>query len=240
VRFWTLWRKSAYMVSLANQKRGGLVDELFEAIRGGQRERVRSLVLASPEVLRQTHDGATPVLFAAYVGQKEALEELLALAPGLSPFEAAAVGSLPALEMALRAEPAVVGKVSDDGWTLLHLAAFFGRFDCVHAVLAHGGDPKATSANALGNRPLHAAAAGNHTEVCALLLAHGAEPDARQRGGYTALHAAAQHGNEALVDALLSAGAAPGLTDGQGKDAASYAEAGGHAALASRLRSLES
>lgn len=212
--------------------------ELFEAIKGGHRERIRELVRRSPEALLERHHGATPVLFASYVGQQGALEELLALAPGLSPYEAAAVGSLPALEAALRQKPAAVGELSEDGWTVLHLAAFFGRRACVEFALKHGGDPKATSANALRNRPLHAAAAGNHTDVCAVLLAHGSEPDARQHGGYTALHAAAQHGNEVVVDALLAYGAAPGLIDDQGKDAAQYAEDSGHAALAAKLRSL--
>jgi uncharacterized protein len=214
------------------------MEELFEAIKSGDRERIRRLVKRSPEVLLERHHGATPVLFASYVGQEGALEELLALAPVLSPHEAAAVGSLPALEAALGHKPGAVGEMSEDGWTVLHLAAFFGRRACVECVLKQGGDPNATSASALRNRPLHAAAAGNHTDVCVVLLAHGSEPDARQHGGYTALHSAAQHGNEVLVEALLAHGALPGLTDEQGKDAAQYAEDGGHAALAARLRSL--
>ncbi len=214
------------------------MEELFEAIKSGHRERIRELVQRSPEVLLERHQGATPVLFASYVGQAGALEELLALGPVLSAYEAAAVGSLPALEAALLQRPAAVAELSEDGWTVLHLAAFFGRGACVEYVLKHGGDLNATSANALRNRPLHAAAAGNHTDVCVVLLAHGSEPDARQHGGYTALHSAARHGNEVLVEALLAHGAAPGLTDEQGKDAARYAEDGGHAALVARLRSL--
>jgi uncharacterized protein len=217
---------------------GGDVEELFEAIKTGHRERVRGLVQSSPEALRERHGGATPVLFAAYVGQQGVLEELLALAPVLSPFEAAAVGSLPALVAAMRDNPASVGQYSEDGWTVLHLAAFFRQRACVEFILKHGGDPTATSRNALRNRPLHAAAARNHTDVCAVLLAHGSEPDARQHGGYTALHSAAQHGNEALADVLLASGAAPGLVDDQGKDAAQHAEDKGHAALAARLRTL--
>jgi ankyrin repeat protein len=210
--------------------------ELFEAIKGGHRERIRKLVQTSPEALLERHHGATPVLFAKYVDQQGAVEELLSLAPVLSPFEAAAVGSLPALEAAIRAEPAAVRQLSEDGWTVLHLAAFFGQGACVEAVLQHGGDPKAISGNALRNTPLHAAAARNHTEVCAALLGHGSDPDARQQGGYTALHAAAQHGNEVLVDALLAAGATAALVDDQGKDAAQHAAEAGHAALAARLR----
>jgi ankyrin repeat protein len=214
------------------------MEELFEAIKAGQRDRVQVLIESSPHALQQRHAGATPILFAAYVGQKGVLEDLLALAPALGPYEAAAVGSLPAMEAALRENPALVEQYSEDGWTLLHLAAFFGQRLCVESILKHGGDPKATSHNGLRNRPLHAAAARNHTDVCTVLLAHGSDPDARQHGGYTALHSAAQHGNEALAEALLTSGASPGLVSDEGKDAAQYAESKGHLALAARLLGL--
>jgi len=216
------------------------MEDLFEAIKSGQRERVRALVQSSPGALQRRHAGATPVLFAAYLGEKGVLEELLALAPNLTAFEAAAVGALPALEFAMGTSPAAVAEYSEDGWTLLHLAAFFGQQACVESIFKHGGDVKAISRNGLRNRPLHAAAARNHPDVCRVLLGHGSEPDARQHGGYTALHSAAQHGNEALVEALLTAGATPGLVDDQGKDAARHAEDNGHAGLAARLRKLPS
>jgi uncharacterized protein len=212
------------------------MQELFEAIKSGQRELVRSLVQAAPQRLRALHAGATPVLFATYLGQEAVLQELLALSPALSAHEAAAVGSLPQLKAALKANPGLLNTYSEDGWTVLHLAAFFGQRACVEHLLEEGGDVKATSHNGLRNRPLHAAAARNHTDVCRVLLAHGSEPDATQHGGYTALHSAAQHGNEALVDALLAAGATAGLLDDQGKVAWQYAEEKGHASLAARLR----
>ena len=43
--------------------------------------------------------------------------------------------------------------------------------------------------------PLHAAAAGKHTEIVKLLLDRGASANARQHGGWTPLHAAAQNGD---------------------------------------------
>ena len=170
---------------------------------------------------------------------------------------------LPALERAVTEDPKVLHAFSDDGWTALHLACFFGHQACVTWLLARGADREATSQNMLKNRPLHAAAGGRHTSVCAELLRQGAvtmirsqarssaarprsgagalprgdEPaDAQQQGGYTALHSAAQHGNEALVEVLLSAGASPSLADGQGKDAAQHAEDKGHRVLSERLR----
>jgi uncharacterized protein len=213
------------------------VDALCQAIQQGDAEAVRRLVAAAPELLRQTRaDGSTPVLFAAYIGQRGALDALLATGHRLSAFEAAALGALPALEAAVRETPGAVAAFSADGWTALHLACFFGRDACAQWLLAQGSPVNATSRNAVGNRPLHSAAAGRHRAASALLLAHGAEPDAQQHGGYTALHSAAMHGDEALVEALLAHGATPGLRDEAGKDAAQYAEEKGHPALAQRLR----
>ncbi len=57
------------------------------------------------------------------------------------------------------------------------------------------------------NTPLHAAAAGRHLEVIAILLAHGANVNARQQGGWTALHAAAQNGDVEIAKLLIAHGA---------------------------------
>lgn len=70
--------------------------ELFEAIQAGDRSRVRALLADRPELLQARRaDGATPILFAKYVGQTAALDELVSASPGLSAFEAAAVGRAP-------------------------------------------------------------------------------------------------------------------------------------------------
>jgi ankyrin repeat protein len=213
------------------------MQELFAAIQGGDRERVRSLLAERPDaLLAMNPDGATPVLYAKYLGQAEVLEEIVAAMPALSAFEAAAVGLLPALERAIGEAPESLRAWSADGWTALHLACFFGHLGCAQWLVQQGSDVQAQSRNAPQNRPLHAAAAARRADLCEFLLSQGADPDARQRGGYTALHSAAQHGDEALVKALLDAGASPRVADDSGKDAAQYAEDGGHPALAARLR----
>jgi len=88
--------------------------------------------------------------------------------------------------------------------------------------------------------PLHSAAAGRHLEVCRLLLAAGADVNARQAGGFTPLHAAAQNGDPELIELFLSARADPAVTTDAGETPAATAEAAGHVDVARRLRDVGS
>ena len=81
-----------------------------------------------------------------------------------------------------------------------------GDIEGVIAALAQGGRVTARSSD--GVTPLLAAARNGHTDICALLLAHGSnvnevKPDTKE----TALHLAAMEGHNASVEALLTWGA---------------------------------
>ena len=71
----------------------------------------------------------------------------------------------------------------------------------------------AVARNPIRVQPLHSAAAGGHTAVARLLLEHGADPNARQEGGFVPLHAAAQAGNDELYELLVASGAGSGRRD---------------------------
>ena len=71
------------------------------------------------------------------------------------------------MEELLAANRSLVSAVSPDGWTPLHLAAFFGAADAARALLNKGASPSARSTNAMQNLPLHAAAAGRHAAIVA-------------------------------------------------------------------------
>jgi ankyrin repeat protein len=67
------------------------------------------------------------------------------------------------------------------------------------------------------------------------LLDGGADPDAKQGGGYTALHEAAMNGRAQMAQVLLGAGADPTIRADDGRDASDLARDAGHTALAERL-----
>jgi uncharacterized protein len=160
------------------------------------------------EALVAQPDSPSPILAALYRHAFDEARALATAAASLGLFEAAALGRLEALQ-ALAALGEDLRRVSPDGFTTLHLAAYFGHPEVVRWLLVQGLSANAEAPGGL--RPLHSAAAcpeATASLACArLLLEAGAAPDAAQRGGSTALHAAAQHGHRELAQALLDAGA---------------------------------
>ena len=146
---------------------------------------------------------------ARYSRQDGIAAMLLDRGAQLDVFAAAMAGMDERVIELLAADPELTGKYSHDGWTALHLAAYFGHARCAEVLLANGADVHARSRNAMKNTPLHAAAAGRSTEAVAVLLSHGAAVNARQHGGWTPLHAAAQNGNTEMIAMLLAHGADP-------------------------------
>ena len=119
-------------------------------------------------------------------------------------------------------QPGAAADWSPDGFTALHLAAFFGRETVAATLLEHGADVNAVARNPLRVQPLHSAAAAGHTPVARLLLEYGADPNARQEGGFVPLHAAAQAGNDELYELLLASGADQDAATDDGRTAADF------------------
>ncbi len=135
------------------------------------------------------------------------IETLVAADPTLAIFAAAMTGDIENLETMLTGNRALVNAVSTDGWTPLHLAAFFGQEVAARTLLNKGASTKTRSTNPMSNLPIHAAAAGKHSGIVKLLLEHGTPANAQQHGGWTALHAAAQHGDVDMAKVLVANGA---------------------------------
>jgi uncharacterized protein len=178
------------------------------------------------------------LLAAVYRGDSERIDELLASGPALDIFEASAVGRSDRVRELLEADPGLVSAWTEDGFTPLHLAAFFRQPETARLLVESGALVDVVARNEqLRVTPLQSAAAAREEETAALLLERGADPNAQQLGGYTALHAVAQNGDEPLVRLLLARGANPALTTDDGRTAADFARDGGHPELAALLSS---
>jgi ankyrin repeat protein len=186
--------------------------EIFEAIRQGDSGAVERLVASEPALARSRNEGGiSAVLWALYVGRPEIADTLARVdtTRPLDVFEAAALDRAGDVRSIIDARPDVVSARSVDGFTPLHLAAYFGAAEAAAVLADRGADVEAVADNDMGVRPLHSAAAGGHSEIVSLLLERGADADATQQHGWTALHAASERGDQAMVDVLLAAGADP-------------------------------
>ncbi len=180
--------------------------------------------------------GISPFLFALYNGAREIAELLLPHRPALDIFEAAAFGDAQRVAALVVADATLLSAYSPDGWTALHLAAFFGQRDTALVLIGLGANLEARSTNPMQNTPLHAGIAGAGGEHLApLLLALGADPKIVGGSGVTALHLAATRGFEALVRLLIARGATRSDQTEDGKTAAELARERGHLATAAVL-----
>jgi len=213
------------------------VQELMMAVVADDGEAVGRLLAAEPGLAAaRGEDGASAVLTAVYRRRPQALAALLATNPALDLFEAAALGRTDRLVELLTADPAAARAQAADGFTALHLAAFFHQPQTAELLLDRGADASSAATNATRVTPLNSAAAARSREVVALLLARGAQVDAAQHGGWTALHSAAHNGDLAVIDLLLAHGADRARKSDDGKTALDMAVEAGHAEAAERLR----
>lgn len=184
------------------------VKDFQESVKKGDLGAVRAALSQDPALLDATNEaGQSAFLLAMYYRQRETADYLLSLSPKLDIFNACVAGEIRRVMDEVRATPALLHAQSSDGWTPLHLAAFFGQLELANALLDAGADVNARSSNAMKNTPLHAAAAGGQLSLVERLLKRGADPNASQEGGWTALHSAAQAGNREMVEVLLANGA---------------------------------
>ena len=168
--------------------------------------------------------GRTPLHFAAW-GRGPGIVQLL-LDSGALVDARAGSGSTPllwarSLEIfrTLRAAGADIRAQADNGWTVLHRAAFVFDADTVEALIAAGLDPNARTDT--GRTVLHNAGS---PETFKALRAAGADIHARSDSGFTVLHRAAASLDAATVETLIAAGLDPNAETSTGLTPLLYAE----------------
>ncbi len=206
--------------------------EIFiDAVRADDIEKVRQLLDTDPELANARNEsGDSAILLSLYSGSDAITRLLLSRGAKLSVFEAAAIGNLDRVKEHLSIDPRLLNSVSHDGWTPLHLSAFFGQTEVVEYLATIGADLHATSKNGLGIMPIHSALKGHRLEVAQFLLEQGVDVNARQTIlGYTSLHYAAVNGLESAAQKLVEYGAEVHLKSADGKTPLDLARENNHA-----------
>lgn len=181
---------------------------LEEYIETGNARALNDLLAAQPALATtQTSHRVSPVMLSCYYKKPEISAVLLQYAGELSIFEAAAVGKFDEVAHLLYENPDLINTYSEDGFTPLGLAAYFGHEDITRYLLLKGADANIASRNGYNVYPLHSAVAADYTMIAKMLMEAGAQVNVTQMSGVTPLHSAAQNGNIELLIVLLEAGA---------------------------------
>jgi ankyrin repeat protein len=195
------------------------------------------MVSADPTLIEaRSRTGESAILTAVYHRQKEIVNLLVARGAILTLLEACAAGEVERVERLIEDDPLSVAGYSADGWTPLHLAAFFGHAKIAELLLAAGADVAARSHNPNANTPLHAALAGNHKLVAGLLIGRGSDLNAADGNGWHPLHIAAANNNLDTMKVLIAQGADATLANREGLTPLSIAQQKNHREAAAFLR----
>jgi ankyrin repeat protein len=209
----------------------------IDAIKAGEFDRVKAMVSAEPALVEaRSRTGDSAILTAVYHRQKEIVNLLVARGATMTLFDACAAGELERAERLIEEDPSAVHRFSPDGWTPLHLAAFFGHAKIVELLLGRDADVAARSRNANGNTPLHAALAGNHKFVAGLLMGAGADVNAADAAQWRPLHIASANNNLDAIRTLIAQGADVSAPNADAKTALSLAQEKNQREAAALLR----
>jgi ankyrin repeat protein len=183
------------------------MEKLFDSIEKADIPALNLLLQENPDYLAQTNSRLiTPLLYSLYMGKPEIAKIIYATKYSFTLHECVAMNDIDRVKKMIDENPSSVNSFSSDGWTSLHLAAFFGHREIVNLLLGNGApvDGPSRSSASYGNSPLQAATAMSRYEVIKLLLERGANVNfVQQPGGFTPLHIAASRNDANIVRLLI-------------------------------------
>ena len=178
--------------------------------------------------------GVSFLLNALHRRKTAVVEEFVKRRKTFDAYEAASLGDLETLRNETRRNPSLINAPSGEGFTTLHLAAFYAKPELVEFLIRAGANV-AQIARRPRVMPLHSAIAGRCLVCTRLLLHSGADANAPEDNGLRPLHAAAAANDRSLAELLMSHRADPAVPADGGKTPIDVAREKGHHELAAWL-----
>lgn len=203
---------------------------------------VESLVQSGTSINFRDENGQTPLHYAAEKGFIECMEVLVKHGAdlditdnsGFSPILWAVIAGQEGATKRLLDMGADVNSFGADGKSALAWAANLGFSTTTKILINYGASMSATQ-NTQQTQPLQEAAASGNLPTVRLLLESGADPNHRDRDGWSAIHWAAEEGHLEIVHLLLEVGANPNAVSSYGTSPLHCAANGGHVSIVSLL-----
>ena len=201
---------------------------------------MEALLKADANIHAQTRAGATPVSLASIHCQEDAVGALTTAGATIESLgdrpenvalrAAARTGQTEIVAALLADGVAEIDSSDQNGDTALHLAALGGHLETAKALIAAGANGKV--ANAFGDTALHLAVLADNAsaDIIDLLVAAGADVNAKDDQGCTPLHKASYQNLEA-TEALRAARADTEALDAHGRTPLFWAATMGDVAL---------
>ena len=213
------------------------ITQLEEQIEAGNLQAVKEILIENPKLANvDTSHHISPLLLACYYKKQEIADLIAEFVDHLTLFEACAVGKFDAATLLIFQNPASINEFSEDGFTPLGLACYFGHEELARFLVLKGAEVNLASKNGFNVFPIHSAVVANNFNITKMLLDAGAYPNVCQKAGLAPLHTAAQLGNIELIILLLEHGAEVSLRMEGGKLPADLAAEKGFNEIAEILR----
>jgi ankyrin repeat protein len=199
--------------------------DIWNAARRGDLETIQKLIDSGVDVNAKkrtlTVTGWTPIHYAAYYGQANAIRALVKAGGKINARDdegdtpmSLAVGNRTSTEL-IDVLMEVGAEIDRGATSPLQMAASSGNEQMVRHLISRGADPRESANKSVGG-PLWSAIASRNGAIVQMLLKAGAEVNAGHEKE-NALDAAALHGLLDITRMLLDAGADPNHRDSQGQ-----------------------
>jgi len=209
---------------------------LEELIIKGDEEAIKSYLINNPNAIKEiTSHGVSPLMLSCYFKKPSISLILIEFLGAINLFEAAATGKFDEVAHQIFKNPLTINGFSDDGFTALGLACYFGKEEVARYLVLKSADVNLCSNNGFNVYPIHSSTAGNYVNITKMLIENNANVNVVQQSGVTPLHSAAQNGNVQMIILLLEKGANVNARMEDGKLPADLAKEKGYTEIAEIL-----